>query len=195
MSEQNLPPQQPVPNEPESSGQAGPAQPQGSYQIPNNGGQNVPPGNYPPPGGYQGAPYEPPQESRSATASFFDSIRRVGVVRSDQRWLGGVCGGVALRFRVDPVLVRVLTLLAFVILGLFSVSVVLFAYGLAWALLPEEYDGRIHLEEAFNRRFHAGFAGAVFCVLAGSTNFPSSSLNNFYFLHSDLFSFFFGRSA
>ncbi len=72
---------------------------------------------------------------------FFAKIRSIGLYRSEDRWIGGVAGGVAARFGLDPLLVR----------GLFAVSVLLGGFGLAlyaigWALLPEQRDGRIHIE-------------------------------------------------
>jgi len=62
-------------------------------------------------------------------------------MRTNERWIAGVAGGVAHRFDLDPTLVRCV----WVVLSLFA-GVGLVLYGLAWALLPEESDGRIHLE-------------------------------------------------
>jgi len=57
------------------------------------------------------------------------------LVRShDDRWLGGVCGGIADYTGVDPNLVRLLTVLG-TVLGLGSLVV---AYVVAWALMPEQ---------------------------------------------------------
>jgi len=53
--------------------------------------------------------------------------------RSD-RWIAGVCGGVAARTGLDPDLVRVLA----VLLAVFGHLVGLIAYLAAWALVPEE---------------------------------------------------------
>ncbi|WP_434081074.1 PspC domain-containing protein [Sanguibacter sp. Z1732] len=87
-------------------------------------------------------------------ASFFDSLRRSGWIRTADRWIGGVAGGVARRLDVDPLLVRG----AFVVLTFFG-GLGLLLYGLGWALLAEESDGRIHLQEALRGRFDAGLAG------------------------------------
>jgi len=57
--------------------------------------------------------------------------------RSD-RWIAGVCGGVAARTGLDPDLVRVLA----VLLAVFGNLVGLIAYLAAWALVPEE-DGPV----------------------------------------------------
>jgi phage shock protein PspC (stress-responsive transcriptional regulator) len=57
------------------------------------------------------------------------------LVRSrDDRWLGGVCAGVADYAGVDANLVRLLTVLG-TVFGLGSLVV---AYVVAWVLIPEE---------------------------------------------------------
>ena len=129
----------------------------------------VPPGQAPPygPGGPV-PPYGPggPGYPRPASASFFASVRRLGIVRSDERWVGGVAGGVARRLGVDPVLVRCVWLVLNVFTG---VSLIL--YGLGWLLLPEESDGRIHAEQALHGRVEAGLVGAVACMVIGTPAF------------------------
>ncbi|MGD9529946.1 PspC domain-containing protein [Pseudonocardia sp.] len=52
--------------------------------------------------------------------------------RSSNRLLGGVCAGLAERFGVDPLLVRI----AVVVLGIFSSGLVLLAYLIAWVVIP-----------------------------------------------------------
>lgn len=60
--------------------------------------------------------------------------RSPAVVRSrPNRVLGGVCAGVAARIGVDPLLVRLLT----VLLAVFSGGAVALVYVVLWALLPE----------------------------------------------------------
>lgn len=129
----------------------------------------VPPGQAPPygPGGPV-PPYGPggPSGPRPASASFFASMRRLGIVRSDERWVGGVAGGVARRLGVDPVLVRCVWLVLNVFTG---VSLIL--YGLGWLLLPEESDGRIHAEQVLHGRVEAGLVGAVACMVIGTPAF------------------------
>jgi phage shock protein PspC (stress-responsive transcriptional regulator) len=57
------------------------------------------------------------------------------LVRSrDDRWLGGVCGGVAAYLGVDANLVRLVVVLG-TIFGFGSLAV---AYIVAWILMPEE---------------------------------------------------------
>lgn len=57
------------------------------------------------------------------------------LVRSrEDRWLGGVCGGVAAYLGVDSNLVRLIVVLG-TVLGFGSLAV---AYVVAWILMPEE---------------------------------------------------------
>lgn len=112
------------------------------------------PGPWPAPGG----PTTPPGHGASG---FFQAIRRAGVYRSQERWVGGVAGGVAARFGIDPLLAR----------GLIGVSMLLgvgfVLYGAAWALLPEQADGRIHAEEMVRGNFDIALLGAAAMVLVG----------------------------
>ncbi|WP_402461647.1 PspC domain-containing protein [Isoptericola aurantiacus] len=99
---------------------------------------------------------------RPAGDGFFDSVRRAGVARSEDRWVGGVAAGVAERFRLDPLLVRGLLILSFFVTG---AGLVL--YGVAWALLPERSDGRIHLQEAIRGSFDVAILGAGLAIVLG----------------------------
>ena len=63
-----------------------------------------------------------------------NEIRRVYRSRKN-RMLGGVCGGIAEYFEIDPVLVRLL----FVLL-LFMGFVGIIIYLVAWLLIPENPD-------------------------------------------------------
>jgi len=57
------------------------------------------------------------------------------LVRSaDDRWLGGVCGGIAEYAGVDANLVRLLAVLG----TIFGFGSLLIAYLAAWVLMPEE---------------------------------------------------------
>jgi len=107
-------------------------------------------------------PAQPDPATRSGTDGFFDALRRIGIVRTNDRWVGGVAGGVALRFGIDPLLVR----------GIFGVTALfggagMIVYGLAWALLPEQSDGRIHLQETIRGRFDAALLGAIGLFVIG----------------------------
>ncbi|WP_188484769.1 PspC domain-containing protein [Cellulomonas carbonis] len=138
-----------------------------------------PPGGpgYPPPGGpgrYDGSgrpgPVPGPPPGRpggpSGTDAFFDTVRRSGIARSPERWVGGVAGGLAARAGLDPLLVRGAFVLAAFLGGLGFV-----AYAVGWALLPEHADGRIHLQELFRGRFDVAILGA-FLVLAIGISTP-----------------------
>ncbi|NKX53531.1 PspC domain-containing protein [Arthrobacter mobilis] len=117
-----------------------------------------------PPAQPSGPPQAPP--ARPASNSFFAWLRNLGIVRGEDRWIGGVAAGTARRTGLDPVLVRGL----FILLAVFGGTGVLL-YGLAWALLPEP-DGRIHAEEAGRRRWSAGMTGAVIVTVLGLVNTP-----------------------
>lgn len=96
-----------------------------------------------------------------AETGFFASIRRGLFPRSEQRWVGGVAGGVAERIGWDPLLVRGLLIISFFLGG---IGLVL--YGIGWALLPER-DGRIHLQEATRGNFDVAMLGSVAVFLIG----------------------------
>lgn len=66
------------------------------------------------------------------------AVRGWGVRRSPSSWVGGVLGGVAERYRIDPLLARGV----FVALCVVSAGVGLLAYAAAWAVLPDA-DGRV----------------------------------------------------
>ncbi|MDO5700960.1 MAG: PspC domain-containing protein [Bowdeniella nasicola] len=94
--------------------------------------------------------------------SFYDSLRRAPLRRTEDRVIGGVCAGLAHRLGVAPLAMRLLAVLAMVIGGL-----PLVLYAVAWALIPEHRDGRIHLQELFAGRPNAGVAGAAGMLIIG----------------------------
>jgi len=106
---------------------------------------------------FQGSPAPAP------STDFFGWIRSNGIYRGNDRWIGGVCSGIAHRLGVDPIIIRgvfiVLTLLA-------GIGVLL--YGLAWAFLPEP-DGRIHVQEAGAGRWSSGMTGSLIATVLGLT--------------------------
>jgi phage shock protein PspC (stress-responsive transcriptional regulator) len=106
------------------------------------------------------APVAPGQQPYPESG-FFASIRRGLFPRSDQRWVGGVAGGLAERIGWDPLLVRGLLIVSFFLGGLG-----LILYGIGWALLPER-DGRIHLQEAIRGNFDVAMLGSVAVLLMG----------------------------
>ncbi|PYG00634.1 phage shock protein C (PspC) family protein [Georgenia satyanarayanai] len=110
----------------------------------------------------QSAPHTSPPPPPAPSTGFFDSVRRVGIWRGADRWAGGVAAGIGRRYGLDPLLVRGLL----VVVTLFG-GLGLVLYGLAWALLPEEADGRIHLEEALRGRIDIALAGAAAVLVIG----------------------------
>lgn len=54
---------------------------------------------------------------------------------SSDKKIAGVCGGLALYFDIDPILVRVAFLIAF-----FMGSLGFWAYIIMWIAVPEDYD-------------------------------------------------------
>ena len=121
--------------------------------------------------------YGRPRSGRQgdSTRRFFDSLRGSGLMRTNERWIAGVAGGVAYRVGLDPVLVRCV----WVVLSIFA-GVGLVLYGVAWALLPEESDGRIHLEEALSGRFNAGLAGAIGTTIVGMSTLGNGLIPSWY---------------
>lgn len=100
-------------------------------------------------------------QQRPPRSGFFESIRGSGWYRAKPRVLGGVCSGISAHQGWDLSLVRVL-----VVVTAFFMPVVVLAYGLAWLLLPEAEDGRIHVEEAIEGRFDAAVLGGALMILA-----------------------------
>ena len=100
---------------------------------------------------------------------FFESMRASGWYRAHPRVIGGVCSGIAARSGWDLSLVRVLTVIAALCLPFVTL-----AYGLAWLLLPEAQDGRIHTEETIEGRFDIAFLGGLLlCLFSASSVLPS----------------------
>lgn len=109
-----------------------------------------------------GQPGYPPAPAPSGMDGFFASIRRTGLFRTEERWIGGVAGGVAARLGIDPLIVR----------GLFGIGVLLggiglVLYGIGWLLMPEQRDGRIHLQQLFRGDFDAAVIGGFAVLLIG----------------------------
>ncbi|GAB2710208.1 PspC domain-containing protein [Arthrobacter bambusae] len=77
---------------------------------------------------------------------FFSIVRGIGLKRGPQRWIGGVCGGIAAKLNVDVAYVRVGYLLFCLLPG---PAVVI--YVVAWLLLPNQ-SGTIALESFLTQR-------------------------------------------
>ncbi len=78
---------------------------------------------------------------------FFDWIRGSGLHRDGDRWIAGVCGGIAARTGLDPLIVRGIAVVIAILGG-----PVVFAYAVGWALMPRG-AGRIYAEDAIRGRF------------------------------------------
>lgn len=111
------------------------------------------PGATPPPAGS----HQPGSDEGSHTKGFFDQIRRLGVSRTTDRWVAGVCGGIARKFNVDPLIIRA-GMIALLLLGVGFV-----AYLIAWALLPDR-DGSILAEKGI--RDGDGWGITILIVIA-----------------------------
>ena len=78
---------------------------------------------------------------------FFSVIRTFGLKRGPERWLAGVCGGIAARFGVDVAWVRIGYLLFCLLPGPAFV-----VYLLLWLILPDSKDERIILQGFLQNR-------------------------------------------
>ncbi|MFB7884444.1 PspC domain-containing protein [Microbacterium sp. NPDC056057] len=107
-----------------------------------------------------GPPPTAPPGLPSGTDRFFSWVEGLGIVRADG-WLGGVCGGLAARLRIDPIIVRGI----FVVVALFGFPALL-VYAIAWALLPDT-SGRIHLRELFQGRYDSAMTGVFILAVVG----------------------------
>ena len=107
-----------------------------------------------------GPPPTAPPGLPSGTDRFFSWVEGLGIVRADG-WLGGVCGGLAARLRIDPIIVRGI----FVVVALFGFPALL-VYAIAWALLPDT-SGRIHLRELLHGRYDAAMTGVFILAVVG----------------------------
>jgi phage shock protein PspC (stress-responsive transcriptional regulator) len=86
---------------------------------------------------------------------FFDWIRSSGIYRGDDRWFAGVCGGIARRTGLDPMIVRGAAIVLAILGG-----PMLFAYAVGWAFLPNA-DGRIHAEQLFRGVFEPAMVAII----------------------------------
>ena len=77
---------------------------------------------------------------------FFNTVRGLGLKRGPQRWLGGVCGGIAAQLKVDVAYVRI----AFLLLSLLP-GPAFVVYLAAWLLLPDQRNAII-LESFLKKR-------------------------------------------
>ena len=109
-----------------------------------------------PPYGGQGDP------NRMSAARLFRWIRGSGVTRSDDRWIGGVCGGLARSFGVSPTLVRAVVFGSVLLCG-FGASF----YAFAWFVLPDDRDGSILCERLLAGKADWNCAGCLVLLVIG----------------------------
>ncbi|WP_240950938.1 PspC domain-containing protein [Bifidobacterium olomucense] len=81
-------------------------------------------------------PYEP--QPNKVSRRFFAWVRSSGIMRGDDRWIGGVCSGLAARLGWSPTLVRALMIVSTLCFG-FGAAL----YALGWFLLPDVRGGHI----------------------------------------------------
>ena len=105
---------------------------------------------------------QPQQPAPKPENSFFQWIRESRVMRTNDRVIAGVCGGIARTLGWNVTLVRVLMVIA-VFFGGFGAIL----YALGWFLLPDEMTGAILCEEIFEGRWDWAFIGVILCVLIG----------------------------
>jgi len=105
-------------------------------------------------------------ETQTAMDRSFAALRNLGIRRrTDDKWIAGVCSGLADRLGVDPVIIRA-ALVLLTILGGIGITV----YLVAWSLLPNDRD-QIPAERAL-RDGHGG--SIVLIVIAAFSLFGSS---------------------
>lgn len=103
----------------------------------------------------QSSPNPAPRKPRR----FFSWIRSTGMMRGDDRWIGGVCSGLAARLGWSPTLTRAL-LAASVLLFGFGAAV----YAFAWLLLPDARTGHILVEDLIEGHWQWDCLGAFLCM-------------------------------
>jgi phage shock protein PspC (stress-responsive transcriptional regulator) len=97
---------------------------------------------------------------------FYAALRGFGIRRrTDDKWVAGVCSGLADRLGIDPVIVRAGLVLLSLLWG-FGLTV----YLVAWALLPNDKD-----EIVVQRALAGHFASIMVVVLAALALFGGSS--------------------
>ncbi|WEV74447.1 PspC domain-containing protein [Bifidobacterium sp. ESL0798] len=93
---------------------------------------------------------------------FFAWIRGSGLMRGNNRWIAGVCDGIAVRYGLSPVFVRAVVAASTLAFGFGAAF-----YAAAWVLLPDCRDGRISGEELVYGHWQWSLLGPiVFMVIA-----------------------------
>ncbi len=113
-------------------------------------------------------PQPPESQKPGASNRFFAWIRHSRISRGRDRWVGGVCDGLARRLGWNVALVR-----ALVILSTFFFGAGAAFYGMAWFILPDETDGRILSEELIRGNWDWNCLG-VFLFMAVAICLPGA---------------------
>ncbi|MCH4209578.1 PspC domain-containing protein [Bifidobacterium sp.] len=107
-------------------------------------------------GHYGPEPHPYGQSAANHPRHFFRWIRESRIMRGEDRWIGGVCAGLANRAGWSPVLVRALMLASIAAFG-FGLAL----YAAAWLLLPDEQDGHIIVEDLINGQWRWPMLGPL----------------------------------
>jgi len=112
------------------------------------------------PGQIAGPPHPGPNPGSNPTSGldrFFGWLRGIDVRRdSEDKWLAGVCSGIANRLGVDPLVIRA-ALVVLILLGGIGVTL----YLIAWAFIPNDRE-EIVAERGLR---HGDFWGIAILVL------------------------------
>jgi phage shock protein PspC (stress-responsive transcriptional regulator) len=111
------------------------------------------------PGAPYGSPGDTGQPKPSGGAAFFDWVRSLGFVRGPDRWLAGVCGAIATRTGLDPLVVRGIAVVITILGG-----PIFFLYAVGWAFLPDT-SGRSLVEKAVRQIFEPAMIAVGALVL------------------------------
>jgi len=104
------------------------------------------------------APSATTSGASASSARFFGWIRSLGIIRQNG-WMGGVCGGVAARLGIDPIIMRGIAVVVAVLGG-----PAFLLYAAAWLLLPDS-SGDIHLERLIRGHFEPAMIGIIVLAL------------------------------
>ncbi|XCB30488.1 PspC domain-containing protein [Arcanobacterium hippocoleae] len=107
----------------------------------------------------------------------FSDLRNSGIRRTDDALLGGVCAGLAHRWNIAPIIIR----LSFLFLLFFGGAAFLI-YGAAWLLIPSFPENRIELEQAAHGNPGAATAGALSFIIIGIFSLSTVSTGILFFL-------------
>lgn len=147
--------------QPCQTSQSGPYGQSGQTDQSNNAGQAGYAGPYSQYGRYgnPNQPGQPGQRRPRADERFFSWVRSSAITRGDDRWVGGVCSGLARRLGWSPTLVRALVLASVLLFG-FGAAL----YAIGWMLMPDGRDGRILAEELIAGHWDWSCVGAFACL-------------------------------